>query len=553
MSLFYDFDLLSVALAVITFAILGVIVFLNNRRSKTNQIFLIFTLLTIIYGVINYLTAQIKNPFYTLWLLRSTIFISTWHAFTLFELFYVFPADEKKLPKHYSFILIPLVCIISILTLTPLIFSGITEIGQVGQVAKASVAPGIALFIVLVTYLIAAGCYFLFKKTLTSNINERRPYKLILIGTILTFSLIFVFIVILGGVFLNVQFIPLVPIFFVPFIALTSYAIIKHHLFNVKVIATELLTFALWLTLLIRLVTAATLGDRILNGFIFTAAVVLGIFLIRSVFQEVRMREKMGKLALDLEITNKELKLLDEAKSDFISIASHQLRTPLSIIKGYISMIREGTYGKIDEKLNDPIHKVYVSNERLINLVSDLLDLSRMERGKMQYEFLPIRLGEVAEGIVQDFEKVAKDKGLAFSWEKSATNDLVKGDAGKLRQVVLNLIDNAIKYTSAGSIAIEIENISGNRVRFSVTDTGPGLTTEEAHALFQKFSRGQEESKAHTEGLGLGLYVAKLIAQAHGGELAVTSPGKGKGSTFSLTLPVYNETQENFKKFASEI
>ena len=286
---------------------------------------------------------------------------------------------------------------------------------------------------------------------------------------------------------------------------------------------------------------------------VFIATVVLGIFLIRSVLQEVHTREKMSQLALDLELTNQELKRLDEAKSDFISIASHQLRTPLSIIKGYISMMREGTYGKLTPKIVDPLHKVYVSNERLINLVSDLLDLSRMERGKMQYEFLPIRLGEVAEGIVLDFEKVAKDKGLAFEWNRGQVNDLIKGDAGKLRQIVLNLVDNAIKYTQAGSISVALEAVAGNKVRFLVTDSGPGLTHEEAHALFQKFSRGQEESKSHTEGLGLGLYVAKLIASAHGGELNVTSPGKGKGSTFSLTLPIYSESTENFKKFTEEI
>jgi hypothetical protein len=189
----------------------------------------------------------------------------------------------------------------------------------------------------------------------------------------------------------------------------------------------------------------------------------------------------------------------------------------------------------------------------LINLVSDLLDLSRMERGKMQYEFAPVRLGEIAEGIVLDFEKVAHDKGLKFLWNRGKVNDLIKGDAGKLRQIVLNLVDNAIKYTAAGGIIVAIDSPSSGEVRFSVTDTGPGLTHEEAHALFQKFSRGQQESKSHTEGLGLGLYVAKLIAGAHGGELSVTSPGKGRGSTFSLTLPVFSEAAENFKNFTSEI
>lgn len=553
MILFSDIDLLTVGLAVVAIGILGFIVFLNNRKSITNLTFLIFTFTAVVYSIFNYASYQVNDSGIALQLIRLVIFAATWYAYFLFQLLYVFPKEHITFSRKYLYLLLPSVLSISVLNLTPFVFSGLKSNPVPGKVAQVIPGPGAPLFILMTTFLVVAGIYLLIKKTYRAGGLEKTQLRFVLIGTSITYVLIIIFNMVLPLAFENVRFVPLAPLFTLPFLVFTSYAIIKHHLFNVRVIATQLFTFALWLTLLVITVNARTLQDIIIHAAVFVATVVLGIFLIRSVQQEVRTRERVAQLALDLEITNKELKQLDEAKSDFISIASHQLRTPLSIIKGYMSMLREGTYGKIDKKLEDPIHKVYVSNERLINLVSDLLDLSRMERGKMQYEFLPIRLGEVAEGIVQDFEKVAKDKGLEFSWKKGATNDLVKGDAGKLRQVVLNLIDNAIKYTSAGSIATEIQNISGNRLRFSVTDTGPGLTAEEAHILFQKFSRGQEESKSHTEGLGLGLYVAKLIAQAHGGELAVTSPGKGKGSVFSLTLPVYSETTEEFKKFASEI
>jgi signal transduction histidine kinase len=533
--------------------ILGVLVYINDKSSITNKTFFLFALAAVIYSIINFLTSQVRSETSVLWLLRLVIFSATWYSFFLFQFFYVFPNKIFRFSPFYKYVLLPTVSIVSILTLSPLMFSGLATLPSRGEIPKTIVEKGTLFFVGLVLFLVGSGVYFLIKKTASANSEEKRQYRFILLGTIITFTCIIVFNLILPALYLDVRFIPLAPIFTLPFIIFTAYAIIKHHLFNVRVVATELFIFTLWLTLLIITVRVSNLSDMILHAVVFMATVVLGIFLIRSVLQEVKMREKMSKLAIDLEITNKELKTLDEAKSDFISIASHQLRTPLSIIKGYMSMIREGTYGPVDEKLNDPIHKIYVSNERLINLVSDLLDLSRMERGKMQYEFVPVRLGEVAEGLVLDFEKVATDKGLKFNWLKVKGSDLVKGDANKLRQIVLNLIDNAIKYTSAGSLTIGIEEVAGRHVRFYVSDTGPGLTPEEVHALFQKFSRGQSEKTVHTEGLGLGLYVAKLIAQAHGGDLAVTSPGKGKGSTFSLTLPLYSEATENFTKFTSEI
>ena len=377
----------------------------------------------------------------------------------------------------------------------------------------------------------------------TTNSAEMRQHLLIFIGTTVTYTLIIIFNFVLPVIFDNLAYIPLAPLFTIPFISLTAYAIVKLHLFNIKVIATELLTFVLWFALLLRLTTSQGTGDTIISSLVLIAAVAFGILLIKSVLHEVALREQMTKLALDLELANKDLERLDQAKSDFISIASHQLRTPLSIIKGYISMIQEGSFGKLTKQLADPLHKVYVSNERLINLVSDLLDLSRMERGKMQYDFKPVHFSEIVESFIGDFDVVAKSKKMKLEWKKEFTSDLVSADAGKVRQIVLNLIDNAFKYTTTGGVTVALTQ-KDHTICFSVTDTGPGLTLEESHALFQKFARGKEEGRAHTEGLGLGLYVAKLIAEAHGGSLGVSSPGKGKGSTFALTIPLLVESHQ---------
>jgi signal transduction histidine kinase len=321
-------------------------------------------------------------------------------------------------------------------------------------------------------------------------------------------------------------------------VGFTSYAILRHNFMNTSIVATELFTIALWITLFGLTVSSRTTDAIFLNGFILTATIVLGTFLIRTVLKEVKTRETVEEMAIKLEVLNQDLQRLDSAKSDFISIASHQLRAPLSAIKGYISMIQEGTFGKLPRNLKDPLYKVYISNERLITLVSDLLDLSRMERETLQYDFFPVRLGEVTKSVINDFKIVAKSKKMKLIWIKETEEDLVKGDANKLRQILLNIIDNAFKYTPSGSVSVSLR-AEGDVLKVDVKDTGPGLDKEERHVLFQKFSRGREQGRSHTEGLGLGLYVARLIADAHGGHIEVTSPGKGLGSTFSLVIPSF--------------
>ena len=527
------------ALSVAVNLLLGLVVYINDRKSLTSQIFGALNIILAFYLISNILgtlrTEYEEKLFWVRLVMVSAVLLGTiFHYFIR-----VFPARSLKL-SIFEKIFSPAVTIaVVFLSLTQYVFSGLIIVDPAG-VPTPIIKPGIFIFgIVVFTYTLS-GIYLLIRKFINSEGLVKNQIRFLLIGTIGMFGafllLNFVAVVALETTF----FINFTPLYISIFIIFAAYAILKHHLFNVKVVATELLTFALWILLLIRLLAARDTYDIIIGVILFTGALALGILLIRSVLQEVKIREQVQKLAIDLDLANHDLKRLDEAKTDFISIASHQLRTPLSIIKGYISMIQEGTFGKVEEKLADPLHKVYVSNERLINLVSDLLDLSRMERGKMQFEFAPIRLGDVVETLVNDFKIVAKSKKMRFEWKRGEANDLIQGDFNKLRQIILNFIDNAFKYTPSGTVTVSLEEEGGN-IKLLVSDTGPGLTQEEEHALFQKFSRGKEQGRVHTEGLGLGLYVAKLIAEAHGGSLGVSSPGKGKGSTFYLTIPRFIE------------
>ena len=327
------------------------------------------------------------------------------------------------------------------------------------------------------------------------------------------------------------------PVFF-------GYAMLKHKLFNSKVVATELLTFSIWVFLLIRTTTSLTLQDFVINICIFILTLFVGIFLIRSVIKEVGQREKLEVMTTQLAVANDELKRVDAAKSEFVSIVSHQLRTPLTAVKGYISMMREGTYGQLKPEQDTTLQKVAQSAENLITLVNDLLNMNRIEEGRIIYEFKPVDLAEMTDGAVFEQKPLANAKGLKLAWIKPHGLPNVWADADKIRQVVMNFIDNAIKYTATGSVTVSLK-LEGDYLVYSVKDTGVGMGPEEKARLFKKFERGESGRLMYTGGTGLGLYVAKLMTDAHKGTISGESEGKDKGSTFTIKVPTEEFAKRN--------
>src|SRR3989338_538684 len=243
------------------------------------------------------------------------------------------------------------------------------------------------------------------------------------------------------------------------------------------------------------------------------------------------LREEVEKAVSDLKKANARLQELDRAKSEFISIASHQLRTPLTIIKGYISMLLDGSFGKVTDQKGEPLEKVFVINERLINLVEDLLNVSRIEQKRMQYDFEATDIVDLMASVIDELAPNAKAKGLTLDLSKAENIPKIMLDADKMRQVIMNLVDNAIKYTNQGSVHVSLER-QGKKIICRVQDTGIGLTAGGIAKLFEKFSRVGGSATQNTQGSGLGLFVAKKIVEAHQGRIWVESPGEGKGSTF---------------------
>lgn len=254
----------------------------------------------------------------------------------------------------------------------------------------------------------------------------------------------------------------------------------------------------------------------------------------------VKLKEEVKKATAKLEAANKELQRLDDAKSEFLSIASHQLRTPTTIIRGYISMMQEGSFGKVPKVIKENLDKVFIATERLLNLIENLLDISRIEAGRLEFEMGPVDLTKIAEELKEEFSPKADEKKLKISVYYPKGLPIVSADAQKVKEVASNLVDNAIKYTKKGEVSIDLHQ-EASSVVFVVSDTGMGIASENVGRLFNKFVRGQGMTTVHPEGTGLGLYFARVVIENLGGRIWAESVGKGKGSKFSFSLPLLDK------------
>lgn len=249
------------------------------------------------------------------------------------------------------------------------------------------------------------------------------------------------------------------------------------------------------------------------------------------------LQEKVDQQTKELRKALKELQELNETKTEFISMASHQLRTPLTIVNGYVSMILEGGFGKPSAKMRKALENIWKASVRLTKIVGDLLDVSQIELGKVVLKKEPTDLSQLVKECCQQMQKPAKDKGLLLVFHQPKRSfPLIPLDRSKISQVILNLLDNAIRYTNKGRIDVFI-NPQPNCVLIKIKDTGQGLTQEDKKQIFEGFTRGSAGREEFVEGTGLGLYVAKKFIESHRGRIFAESKGKGRGSTFFVELP----------------
>jgi signal transduction histidine kinase len=530
-----SFGLIVLLVAVCAEVILMVTVFRSNIRSATNIIFSFLSFVTILWLVVSYLVRIPQLDPSAVLLARLGIFFAAPMSALFFLLADTIPDTKLHLQKSTFWLVIVSTLLMMGLNISSYAFTDAT------RVVNGSISPspgwGLIPFGILSTLFSVFAVYLLIKKFRSAVGMQRDQMKLVLAGMLIMLGFIILTILIPIIVFSSGAFVIFTPIYTLIFLGMTAYAIVKYGLFDVKVIATEALTVMIWITLFSNIFVASNPASLAIGVLVFIATVILGMILIRSVRQEVKQREELQRLNQKIEANNKELAELGRFKSELLSLASHQIRSPLAAMKGFISLIIGGAYGPIDPKVKDTLGKVQGSADELIGLINTLLDVRKVEEGKMEYQFEKVDLGEMITHVVELVMPLAQAKNLSLTSIVSPMPVWVNIDKEKFKQVIQNLIDNAIKYTPSGFVKISLAQ-EGAKAIVIVSDSGLGIPATLIPFLFEEFIR-DERVKKEIRGTGLGLYIARKITEAHGGTLVAQSPGEGKGSSFTVTIPIH--------------
>ena len=263
---------------------------------------------------------------------------------------------------------------------------------------------------------------------------------------------------------------------------------------------------------------------------------------VKQAYQELEqlnrtLEQRVHQRTSELQAANAKLKELDHLKSQFVSVVSHELRTPMTSIKGYVENLLDGLAGALTHQQTYSLDRVKHNVDRLTRMINELLDLSKIEAGKLDLTLAPVSLSEMADEVVESYQAAANQKSIVLRTVFPQPLPRVTGDADKLSRVLINLVHNAIKFTpQGGTIQVEGHARDGADVEMSVTDSGHGIPLHDIGKIFEKFY-WSESAPVEARGAGLGLAIAKNLVELHGGTIRVEST-LGQGSRFSFTVPI---------------
>ncbi len=344
----------------------------------------------------------------------------------------------------------------------------------------------------------------------------------IVLSSILLFFAVFGLTEYLASVNASYQ-INLYGLFVLPvFLIVMVFSITNLGLFRFRFLGTQILAYVLIIMVGSQFLFIKDSTDKSLSIITFITTLFLAYLLLQNAKKEMEQREEIEELS--------------KQKSEFMSFASHEIRNPLTAMKGYAANILDGDYGDVAPELKDPIQKILVRGNDVVALISQYLDKSKIELGQLVYHFADVDLAGLVKMIVSGFQPHVEQAGLKMIFVADDHVDYtVNGDEGKLKEVISNLLDNSIKYTKQGSIDVSVSKKEG-RVLLKIADTGVGIKAETIPMLFKKFGRA-DEAKANILGTGLGLYLSHEFVTAHKGKIWVESEGEGKGAQFYVELP----------------
>ena len=540
----------------ILFLLLGLFVYLNNRKSIINITFFLLCFVTFWWQFSWFILFNTQNETLASYLVKIGYMGIIFIPIFFFHFFISFLKEVvKKIDKYLLYLSYFLAIVFEFFLInTNLFISGFYQYFW-GFYPKAGILHPLYLF--LLTILAVRGLYLLIssikRKVFTGY--KHLQVKYLLLALIIYISAASDFLANYG-----VEFYPLGPIFVLGFLGISALAILKYHLFEIRVILTEILVAAMGIVLVILPFVMPTGSLRVLTLAVFLLFCVFAYYLIKATHEGTKRREEAERLTVQERVLRdeaeriaiqeralrqrseklvREFERLDRAKTQFLLATQHHLRTPLSIMKNYASMLLEGTYGKLGEIVKHPLSGIYVSIERLIKVVNEFLDVAQLQLGKgVLKKAKTDMINYLKKEIIEELLPSAKEKGLYLKLEPSKEKiPEIMIDQTKMKTAIYNVVDNGLKYTQKGGVTIKLQIVNG-KLQIVVKDTGIGIKKEEIAELFERtFERGKEAEKLYTTGRGIGLYISKNFIEAHQGKIWAESEGEGKGSTFYIELP----------------
>ncbi|MCK4891832.1 MAG: HAMP domain-containing histidine kinase, partial [Candidatus Pacebacteria bacterium] len=333
----------------------------------------------------------------------------------------------------------------------------------------------------------------------------------------------------------------------------TAYAIVKHKLMGIKTLIAQTLIVVISIILLTDIFL---LSDNITMQLMKMGILITFLYFSRELVKSVRKEKeavkelkrtyrkinhytkRLEKGNKELEDANQRFKELLEMKNEFLHITSHQLRTPLTAIRGMLSMWYEGDFEDLPKREKSKMLKrILASADRLNNITNDMLDALELEGGFLKFQFKPVSIVKIIKETTNTLKPNFDKKNIYIKLETNLKVSDVEVEPNYIRQVFMNVIDNACKYTKKGGVSISIKK-ENKYIKVIIKDTGIGISKVDQKKIFEKFTRGKNAISENASGSGLGLFIARKIVNEHGGKIEIESKGVGKGSTVKIYLKI---------------
>ena len=530
---------------------LSCVVYFNNPKSKTSKIFILMMASMFLWVNFAFLARVIDSQVYlTIFFLKIA-----WFVTPIFFLFlYFFTIYLIKEHHKYRFLSTAvLLCGISAAVLTGLTNLIVSDVEFLGSDIKIIYGSGMFSFLIVIFFIICSTIYPLTKRYLKISTREKIKIEYFLIGILIFYLANIIFNITLPLFFGIVHLYYFGDYSIIILLAFTAYAITKHKLMGIKTFITQVLMIVISIILILDVfllsndVTAQFLKAGILITFLyFSRELVNSIKKEKEVMSELKKAyrkinhytRRLEKGNRKLEETNQKFKELLEMKNEFLHITSHQLRTPLTAIRGMLSMWYEGDFKNLPEKEKKRMLKrILVSTDRLNNITNDMLDALELEGGFLKFQFKSVSIIKIIKETINTLKPNFENKNIYIKFETGLNVLNAEVEPNYIRQVFMNVIDNACKYTKNGGIDINISN-SKEYVKIVIKDTGIGISKADQKKIFGKFQRGKNAINENASGSGLGLFIAKKIIDVHKGRINIESEGIGKGSAVKIFLKV---------------